>query len=102
MENRVAKAKVFCPDREMLQHILNQIAEAFGKETTVSPVMFSRDGDYYGYVNFFGAGQQVKGWRELQPSIEQKKVLFDLGIKIPESRGEASDLINRVLSKGRR
>jgi hypothetical protein len=101
MTSRIAKGKLFCPDRATLENILKQAAEAWGSEATISPVMWSRDGDYFAFINWFGVGSEVRGWRDLSPSTEQKKVLFDLGIKIPATRGEATDLLNKVLNKGR-
>ncbi len=99
MEQRVAKGKIFCPDRNTLEHILKEAAEAFGSEATISPVMWSRDGDYFAYINWFGTGPEVRGWRDLPPTPDQKSTLFNLGLGIPATRGEASDLLDRVLSK---
>ena len=98
----MAKAKVFCPDRGTLERILEQAAEAFGGEATISPVMWSRDGDYFAYINWFGAGAEVRGWRDLPPTPDQKSTLFNLRLGIPATRGEATDLHNKVLEKGRR
>jgi len=99
MEQRVAKAKVFCPDRETLKRILDQAAAAWGSEATISSVMWNRDGDYFAFINWFGVGSEVRGWRDLPPTPDQKSTLFNLGLGIPATRGEAADLLNRVLSK---
>ena len=97
-QSRVAKGKIFSASRDVAQDIMERAAAAF-PEANLSPIMFAREGDYYFYINFLGEGPEVRGWRDLLPTAAQRSTLFNLGLGIPATRGEASDLLSKVLSK---
>jgi len=54
--HQIAKCKIFCGDPTKLQHILDVISNAFGRNVILSSINPCQEGDYHAFVTWFEEG----------------------------------------------